>query len=67
MSIETVTKLKTLKLHGMAQSWSELVAQARHAEFDPERSMGQLIASDRAHRGVRRWARAARRASGRAM
>ncbi|MGH3514794.1 MAG: IS21-like element helper ATPase IstB [Pseudonocardiaceae bacterium] len=53
MSIETVAKLKALKLHGMAQSWSELVAQARHAEFDPERFMEQLIAAERAEREVR--------------
>ncbi len=31
MSIETVAQLKALKLHGMASSWPELVAQARHA------------------------------------
>jgi hypothetical protein len=36
MSIETVAKFKALQLHGMAQSWPELVAQARHAEFDPD-------------------------------
>ena len=52
MSNETVAKLKALKLHGMAQNWSELVAQARHTEFDPERFMEQLIAAEqigRAH------------------
>ena len=42
MSIETVAKLKALKLHGMASSWPELVARARHAEFDPER-VGEAI------------------------
>ena len=53
MSNETVAKLKALKLHGMASSWPELVAQARHTEFDPERFMGQLLAAERAERDVR--------------
>lgn len=53
MSIETVAKLKELKLHGMASSWSELVARARHAEFDPERFIEQLLAAERAEREVR--------------
>ena len=37
MSNETAALLKSLKLHGMAQAWPELVAQARHNDFDPER------------------------------
>jgi len=53
MSNETAAKLKALKLHGMAASWPELVAQARHTEFDPERFMGQLLAAERAERDVR--------------
>ena len=53
MSNETVAQLKGLKLHGMASSWPELVAQARHTGFDPERFMGQLIAAERAERDVR--------------
>ena len=53
MSNETVAQLKALKLHGMASSWPELVAQARHAEFDPERFMTQLISAERAEREVR--------------
>ncbi len=53
MSIETVAKLKALKLHGMASSWPELVARARHAEFDPERFLEQLLAAERAERDVR--------------
>ena len=28
ISIDTVTRLKQLKLHGMAQSWSELIARS---------------------------------------
>ena len=53
MSIDTVAKLKSLKLHGMAQSWPELVAQARHAEFEPEQFMAQLLAAEGAEREVR--------------
>lgn len=53
MSIDTVAKLKGLKLHGMASSWPELLAKARHAEFDPERFMEQLLAAERAEREVR--------------
>jgi DNA replication protein DnaC len=53
VSIETVAKLKALKLHGMAGSWAELLARARHAEFDPERFIEQLLAAERAEREVR--------------
>lgn len=53
MSTETVAKLRALKLHGMASSWPELVARARHAEFDPERFVEQLLAAERAEREVR--------------
>jgi hypothetical protein len=35
MSHEIVRHLKELKLHGMAQSWPEMVGQTRLAEFDP--------------------------------
>ena len=37
MSNETVAQLKALKLHGMAQSWPELLVQTRHSGFEPER------------------------------
>lgn len=53
MSNETMAQLKALKLHGMAASWPELLAQTRHAEFDPERFMEHLIAAERAEREVR--------------
>ena len=53
MSIETVAQLRALKLHGMASSWPELVARARHAQFDPERFVEQLLAAERAEREVR--------------
>lgn len=53
MSVDTVARLKQLKLHGMAQSWSELIARSRHAEFDPERFMADLLAAESAEREVR--------------
>lgn len=53
MSHEIINHLKALKLHGMAQSWPELTAQARLAEFDPERFMTQLLKSETAEREVR--------------
>ena len=53
MSIDTVARLKALKLYGMAQSWPELVARSRLAEFDPERFMADLLAAERAEREVR--------------
>lgn len=53
MSHEIISRLKALKLHGMAQSWSELTAQTRLAEFDPERFMTQLLKSETADREVR--------------
>ena len=56
MSHEIMSQLKALKLHGMAQSWSELTAQARLADFDPERFMLQLLKSETAQREVRSMA-----------
>jgi DNA replication protein DnaC len=53
MSIDTVAKLRSLKLHGMAQSWPELVAQIRHAQLEPEQFMAQLLAAEAAQREVR--------------
>ena len=53
MSVDTIARLKALKLHGMAQSWAELVAHARHTVFDPERFMAQLLAAEGAEREVR--------------
>ena len=53
MSVDTVSRLKALKLHGMASSWPELIARARHAEFDPERFMADLLAAESAEREVR--------------
>ncbi|QBR04141.1 IS21-like element helper ATPase IstB [Paraburkholderia pallida] len=53
MSNDIIARLKALKLHGMASSWSELYAQSRHTEFDPERFMQQLLLAEGAEREVR--------------
>jgi len=53
MSNEIIDQLKTLKLYGMAQSWPELIAQTRLADFDPDRFMMQLLKSETAQREVR--------------
>lgn len=53
MSHEIIRHLKELKLHGMAQSWPELVGQTRLAEFDPVSFMTQLLRSESAEREVR--------------
>lgn len=53
MSDEIIAHLKALKLHGMAQSWPDLVAQTRVAEFAPEQFMRQLLRSESAEREVR--------------
>jgi len=53
MSIELIGRLKALKLHGMAQSWPELVAKARLGELTPEQWMGELLAAETAEREVR--------------
>jgi len=53
MSNETATQLRALKLHGMAQAWPELVAQARHDQFEPERFMQMLLKAETAERLVR--------------
>ena len=53
MTIETVEHLKALKLHGMAQTWPELIARASHTGFDPQRFMSDLIDAERAEREVR--------------
>ena len=53
MSNEIIAELKALKLHGMAQSYAEVTAQARHGAFLPEQFMHQLIAAERVERDVR--------------
>jgi DNA replication protein DnaC len=53
MSAQIIASLKQLKLHGMAASFAEVAALARHTEFDPERFMYQLIQSEAAERSVR--------------
>ena len=53
MSNEIIAGLKALKLHGMAQSYAEVTAQARHGAFSSEQFMHQLITAERADRDVR--------------
>ena len=53
MSHEIIRHLKELKLHGMAQSWPEMVGQTRLAEFDLVSFMTQLLRSKSAEREVR--------------
>ena len=45
MSTELITRLKDLKLYGMAQCWPELSAKVRHGEFDAERLMAELCSA----------------------
>lgn len=53
MSTEIVTRLKALKLHGMASNWPELVAHCRHAALEPEQLIEQLLDAEGAERNVR--------------
>jgi DNA replication protein DnaC len=53
MSAQIIASLKHLKLHGMAATFPEVAAQARHTEFNPESFMHQLIQSESAERSVR--------------
>lgn len=53
MSTEIVTRLKALKLHGMAANWPELVARCRHAALEPEQLIEQLLQAEGAERTVR--------------
>ena len=53
MSTEIVTRLKALKLHGMASNWPELLAHCRHAALEPERLIEQLLDAEGAERNVR--------------
>jgi len=57
MSNDIVAQLKGLKLHGMASTWPELLAQSRHTDFEPERFMKQLLMAETAERQVRLGAR----------
>lgn len=53
MSTEIVTRLKALKLHGMAANWPELLAHCRHAALEPEALVDQLLQAEGAERQVR--------------
>lgn len=56
MSVEVVEELKRLRLNGMAANYPELLAKARHTNFDPESFLRQLLASEVAERAVRSMA-----------
>jgi DNA replication protein DnaC len=53
MSIEIAAQLRELRLLGMASSWPELIARARHHALDPEQLMAELIAAESAEREVK--------------
>jgi DNA replication protein DnaC len=53
MTNDTVAQLKSLRLHGMAQSWPELIAQSRKGRLDPEQLINDLLAAEHADRLVR--------------
>ena len=53
MSIDLVDRLRELRLHGMAQSWPELAAKARHHAFEPEQLVGELVSAELAEREMK--------------
>ena len=53
MSAEIITRLKALKLHGMAANWPELVARCRHSALEPEALVEQLLDAEGAERHMR--------------
>lgn len=53
MSIEIVSRLKALKLYGMAANWPELLGRYRHSALEPERLMELLLEAEAAERSVR--------------
>ena len=52
MSAQIIAQLKALSLHGMAASFPEVAAQARHSQFNPESFIAQLMAAESAQRVV---------------
>jgi len=53
MSIELVARLKALKLYGMAETWPELMARARHHSLDAEQLLHELVIAETAEREVK--------------
>jgi DNA replication protein DnaC len=53
MSIDLVSQLKVLKLHGMAQTLPELMGRARLHRLDPEQVLHELLAAESAEREVK--------------
>lgn len=56
MSVEIVDSLKRLRLNGMASNYPELLAKARHTDFEPDAFVRQLVAAEVAERAVRSMA-----------
>lgn len=56
MSVDLIGELKQLKLNGMAACYPELLAKSRHAAFEPEMFMRELIHAETAERSVRSMA-----------
>jgi DNA replication protein DnaC len=56
MSVEIIAELKELKLNGMATCYPELLAKARHTEFEPDTFMRHLVEAETAERTVRSMA-----------
>lgn len=48
MSAQIIAQLKALSLHGMAASFPEVTAQARHTQFNPKSFIQQLMAAESA-------------------
>jgi DNA replication protein DnaC len=53
MSNHTVNQLKALKLHGMAQTYPDLLALEKHSELSLEQIMKHLLAAETSDREVR--------------
>ena len=53
MSNDIVAQLRQLKLYGMAANYPEVVAAARHTEFEPQAFVHQLVKAEIAEREVR--------------
>ncbi len=53
MSKDIATRLKELRLYGMAANWPELLAHNRHAALEPEALIRSLLDAEAAERDVR--------------
>ena len=53
MSHHLISQLKGLKLHGMAQTYPDLLALEKHSELTLEQVLKHLIAAETSDRAVR--------------